>query len=344
MRAIGARKFLPTSDPACLVEFEAQDPTPGPCDLIVRIHACAVNPVDTKVRKSLGETMQEAPRILGWDAAGTVIEIGSDVRDFKIGDEVFYSGDLTRPGCNAELQAVDARLVAHKPRNWSFEEAAALPLAGITAWELLFERMSVSPDGKDHGKAILIINGAGGVGSALIPLACDAGLTVIATASRAETIAWCQQLGAHHVINHRENMIAQSEALGFASYPFIANLHQPEIHWSATSQLIAPFGTLGLIVEPREKLHLGDPLKAKCVRIAWEFMAARAKFQSPDMHEQGRILAKIAARCEAGKFPKIHTRVFDSLSVENLRTAHIAMEQGEAHGKWVFKCAPSQKL
>ena len=339
MRAIGARKFLPTSDPACLVEFEAQDPTPGPGDLIVRIHACAVNPVDTKVRKSLGETMQEPPRILGWDAAGTVIEIGSDVRDFKIGDEVFYSGDLTRPGCNAELQAVDARLVAHKPRNWSFEEAAALPLAGITAWELLFERMGVSPDGKDRDKAILIINGAGGVGSALIPLACDAGLTVIATASRAETIAWCQQLGAHHVISHREDMIAQSEALGFASYPFIANLHQPEIHWSATSQLIAPFGTLGLIVEPREKLHLGDPLKAKCVRIAWEFMAARAKFQSPDMHEQGRILAKIAARCEAGKFPKIHTRVFDSLSVENLRTAHIAMEQGEAHGKWVFKCA-----
>ena len=342
MRAIGARKFLPTSDPACLVEFEAQDPTPGPGDLIVRIHACAVNPVDTKVRKSLGETMQEAPRILGWDAAGTVIEIGSDVRDFKIGDEVFYSGDLTRSGCNAELQAVDARLVAHKPRNWSFEEAAALPLVGITAWELLFERLGVSPDGKDRGKAILIINGAGGVGSALIPLARDAGLTVIATASRPETIAWCQQLGAHHVISHREDMIAQSEALGFASYPFIANLHQPEIHWSATSQLIAPFGTLGLIVEPGETLNLGDPLKAKCVRIAWEFMAARAKFQSPDMHEQGRILAKIAKRCEAGKFPKIHTRVFDSLNVENLRTAHIAMEQGEAHGKWVFKCTSLQ--
>jgi NADPH2:quinone reductase len=267
-----------------------------------------------------------------------VIEIGNDVRDFKIGDEVFYSGDLTRPGCNAELQAVDARLVAHKPRNWSFEEAAALPLASITAWELLFERMGVSPDGKDRGKAILIINGAGGVGSALIPLARDAGLTVIATASRPETIAWCKQLGAHHVINHREDLIAQSESLGLASYPFIANLHQPEIHWSATSQLIAPFGTLGLIVEPREKLNLGDPLKAKCVRIAWEFMAARAKFQSPDMHEQGRILAKIAARCEAGKFPKIHTRVFDALSVENLCTAHIAMEQGDAHGKWVFKC------
>ena len=145
-----------------MVEFEAQDPSPGPGDLIVRIHACAINPVDTKVRKSLGETIQEPPRILGWDAAGTVVAIGNDVRDFKIGDEVFYSGDLTRPGCNAELQAVDARLVAHKPRSWSFEEAAAVPLVGITAWELLFERMGVSPDGKDKGKAILIINGAGG--------------------------------------------------------------------------------------------------------------------------------------------------------------------------------------
>jgi NADPH2:quinone reductase len=339
MRAIGARTFLPTTEPTCLVEFEAEDPMPGPLDLIVRMHACAVNPVDTKIRKSLGETVHEPPRILGWDAAGTVVEVGSEVRDFKVGEEVYYAGDLTRSGCNAELHAVDARLVARKPRNWSFEEAAAVPLAGITAWELLFERMGVDPYGKDRGKAILIINGAGGVGSALIPLARDAGLTVIATASRPETIAWCRQLGAHHVINHRKDMIAQSEALGFNSYPFIANLHQPEIHWSATSQLIAPFGTLGLIVEPGEKLQLGDPLKAKCVRIAWEFMAARAKFQSPDMHEQGRILAKIAASCEAGKFPKIHTRVFDSLSVENLRAAHAAMEEGNAHGKWVFNCA-----
>lgn len=342
MKAIGARKYLPTSEPQCLVEFEAQDPIPNPSDLVVRIHACAINPVDTKIRKSLGDTIQNPPRILGWDAAGTVIEIGSGVRDFKIGDEVFYAGDLTRTGCNAELQAVDARLVANKPRTWSFEEAAAVPLVGITAWELLFERMGVDPDGKDRGKAILIINGAGGVGSALIPLARHAGLTVVATSSRPETIAWCQQLGAHQVINHREDLVAQSEALGFTSYPFIANLHQPEIHWAATSQLIAPFGTLGLIVEPSEKLHLGDPLKAKCVRIAWEFMAARAKFQSPDMHEQGRILAKIAARCDAGQFPKIHTRVFDSLSVENLRAAHIAMEQGEAHGKWVFRCASFQ--
>ena len=338
MKAIGARKFLSTSDPQCLVEFEAQDPIPNPGDLVVRIHACAVNPVDTKIRKSLGDSTQDPPRILGWDAAGTVIDVGSEVSSFKIGDEVFYAGDLTRPGCNAELQVVDARLVARKPRSWSFEEAAAVPLVGITAWELLFERMGVDPDGKDRGKAILIINGAGGVGSALIPLAREAGLTVVTTASRPETIAWCQQLGAHRVINHREDLVAQSEAIGFSSYPFIANLHQPEIHWSATSQLIAPFGTLGLIVEPSEKLHLGDPLKAKCVRIAWEFMAARAKFQSPDMHEQGHILAMLAARCEAGKFPKIHTRVFDSLNVENLREAHAAMEQGQAHGKWVFKC------
>ena len=338
MKAIGARKFLPSSDPECLVEFQAENPSPGPGDLIVRVRACAVNPVDTKIRKSLGDTLQKPPRILGWDAAGTVVKVGSQVRDFHIGDEVFYAGDLTRQGCNAELHAVDARLVARKPRNWSFEEAAAVPLAGITAWELLFERMGVDPHGKDRGKAILIINGAGGVGSALIPLARDAGLTVIATASRPETIAWCKQLGAHQVINHRENLIEQSESLGFASYPFIANLHQPEIHWSATSQLIAPFGTLGLIVEPNEKLNLGDPLKAKCVRIAWEFMAARAKFQSPDMHEQGLILAALAKRCEAGTFPKIHTRVFDSLNPENLREAHAAMEQGRAHGKWVFKC------
>lgn len=336
MKAIGARQFLPVSDPGCLVEFEAEMPAPRPRDLLVKVRAVAVNPVDTKIRASLGAGPQDPPRILGWDAAGTVEALGAEVEGFEVGDEVFYAGDLTRAGCNAEYQAVDSRLVAGKPRTWSFAEAAALPLVVLTAWELLFERMGVDPDGKDAGKALLVINGAGGVGSAMIPLARRAGLRVVATASRPETRAWCSLLGAHDVIDHREALRPQAEALGIAAFPYIVNLFSTERYWEATADLIAPLGALGLIVEPKEKLHIGDPLKAKCVRIAWEFMAARAKFQTPDMHVQGETLGKIAALCDAGDFPKIHTRVFDALTVDSLREAHAAMETGAAHGKWVF--------
>ncbi len=338
MKAIGARQFLPVNDPGCLVEFEAEKPVPARMDLLVRVRAIAVNPVDTKIRASLGDGPHDPPRILGWDAAGTVEAVGPEVTGFSAGDEVFYSGDLTRPGCNAEFQAVDYRLVARKPESWSFVESAAIPLVALTAWELLFERMGVDPHGKDAGKSLLIINGAGGVGSALIPLARSAGLIVVATASRPETKNWCLALGANHVINHREPLRPQAEILGISAFPYIANLFNTEAYWDVTADLIAPFGALGLIVEPREKLHLGDPLKAKCVRIAWEFMAARARFKSPDMHVQGETLAEIAARCDSGRFPKLHTRVFDTLSAANLREAHAAMEQGRAHGKWVLQC------
>lgn len=336
MKAIGARQFLRVTEPGCLVEFEAEKPVPGPMDLLVRVRAVAVNPVDTKIRASLGTQILEAPRILGWDAAGVVEAVGAEVSGFSAGDEVYYAGDLTRPGCNAEFQAVDFRLVARKPKSWSFEEAAAVPLVALTAWELLFERMGVDSNGKDCGKPLLIINGAGGVGSALIPIARSAGLTVVATASRTETVSWCQSLGAHHVINHRAPLRPQVEEIGIPSFPYIANLFNTETYWETTADLIAPFGSLGLIVEPRDKLHLGDPLKAKCVRIAWEFMAARARFKSPDMHLQGRYLAEIAACCDAGTFPKIHTRTFDGLNVANLLEVHAAMEQGRALGKWVI--------
>ena len=224
MKAIGAREFLPVSNPASLVEFETAIPIPGPNDLLVKIMAVSVNPVDTKVRKTLGESPHEPPRILGFDAAGIVTEVGSQVSGLMTGDEVFYSGDVTRSGSNAEFQIVDARLVAKKPKSWSFTESAALPLVALTAWQLLFQGMKIDPNGADRGKAILVINGAGGVGSALIPLALAAGLEVVATASRPETRKWCEFLGATQVINHREALRPQAEALGFAEFPYIANL------------------------------------------------------------------------------------------------------------------------
>lgn len=333
MKAIGARQFLPVNDPDCLLEFETEIPVPKPMDLLVKVHAVALNPVDTKIRKSLGAGPLEIPRILGFDAGGTVEAVGSDVTGFAVGDEVFYAGDVTRSGSNAEFQTVDARLVAKKPASWSFAEAAALPLVALTAWELLFERMVVE---ENSGKAILVINGAGGVGSALIPLARSAGLKVVATASRPETIKWCKSLGADHVINHREPLRPQVEALGIPEFPYIANLFDTEAYWEITADLLAPLGALGLIVETVNPVHIGNPLRLKSPRIVWEYMPARSRFQTADMHVQGGILAEIARRCDTGEFPKITTRHFDRISAANLREAHAAMESGTAHGKWVL--------
>ena len=333
MKAIGAWEYLPVTDKGCLVEFEAEMPAVGPRDLLVKVEAVAVNPVDTKIRKSLGNNRLEEPRILGFDAAGIVVTGGGG---FSEGDEVFYAGDVTRAGSNAEFQAVDSRLVARKPAAWTFAEAAALPLVGLTAWELLFERMGIDVNGGDSGKALLVINGAGGVGSALIPLARSAGLRVIATAARPETVAWCMALGAEAVVNHREKLREQVERLGFTEFPYIVNLYDTEAYWETTSDLLAPLGTLGLIVETVNPVDIGNPFRLKSPRIVWEYMPTRARFQTPDMHRQGEILAELARRADAGAFPKLGTREFNGISAENLREAHAAMEQGVAYGKWVL--------
>jgi NADPH2:quinone reductase len=337
MRAIGARQYLPVSDPLSLVEFETAKPMPGPLDLQVKISAVGVNPVDTKVRKLIGDGPLEAPKILGWDAAGTVEAIGPLVTDFSIGDEVFYSGDVTRPGSNAEYQLVDQRIVAKKPASFSFAQAAALPLVSITAWELLFERMGVDPDGKDAGKTLLIINGAGGVGSAMIPLAKRAGLIVHATASREETRDWCVKLGADHVLNHREPLRPQAENVGVTDYPYIANLFDTDGYWQITADLLAPLGVLGLIVENQHPIQIGNPFRLKSPRIVWEYMFTRSKFQTEDMKRQGEILASISGLADAGHFPDLANRIISGLTPDALREAHAAMESGTAVGKWVIE-------
>ena len=340
MKAIGANKFLPVTDPGCLIEFKASKPKCGPDDILVEVAAIGVNPVDTKIRASLGKKPIKAPRILGWDAAGTVVKVGRKVNTFVAGDKVFYAGDVTRPGSNAEFQAVDARIAARMPSNLNFAEAAALPLVGITAWELLIERMIVQPTEEVINQPILIINGAGGVGSAMIPLAKLLGLRVVATASRKETINWCSALGADHVINHHKALAPQTQKLGIEEFTYIANLYDTDGYWNQMTKLIAPLGAIGCIVEPKGKLPIGDPLKAKCVRICWEFMFARSKFQTPDMQQQGFILSEIAKYCEQGTFPKLHTRILHGLTPTNLIEAHAALEASKAHGKWVIDTLP----
>ncbi|MBG7607572.1 MAG: zinc-binding alcohol dehydrogenase family protein [Verrucomicrobia bacterium] len=320
-------------------EFDTPNPIPAADEILIRVRAVSLNPVDTKVRSLIGSDDLDAPRILGFDAAGTVESVGASVENFSPGDEVYYSGDVTRPGSNAELHTVQAALVAKKPSSFTFPEAAALPLVTITAWELLFERMS---DGTfPPNTAILIINGAGGVGSALIPLAKSAGLTVVATASRAETSEWCTQLGADHVINHREPLRPQAEAIGFKQFPLIANLHNTETYWETTADLLAPFGALGLIVETKNPIDIGNPFRLKSPRIVWEYMPTRSRFQTADMHRQGEILAEIAKRCDAGTFPKLNTTHLGSLSAANLQEAHRQLESATTIGKLTIDLNPS---
>lgn len=337
MNAIGTNRHLPVTDPDCLVWFETPVPVVGPRDLLVKVEAIAVNPVDTKIRKSLGTDPLPEPRILGWDAAGVVVSVGSEVAGFQPGDEVYYAGEVMRPGCNAPLQAVDERLVARKPSTLGFAEAASWPLVAITAWELLFERMRVDPDGADAGKALLILNGAGGVGSVLIQLAKRAGLRVIATASRPESIAWCREMRADDVINHHQPLAPQLAPLGIAELPLIINLHLPDLYWKQTGELIAPFGTLGLIVEPSAPVNAGDPMKMKCATVVWEWMFARARFKTADMHRQGEILADIAKLIDANHLKPILGHTLRPISPETLREAHAAMESGSALGKWALE-------
>jgi NADPH2:quinone reductase len=331
MKAFGALNSSIDS----IIEFKTPIPTPVADEILVRVRAVSLNPVDTKVRKSLGTENLTTPRILGFDASGVVEAVGSDVKSFSIGDEVFYSGDVNRAGSNAEFQTVQAALVARKPESFSFTEAAALPLVSITAWELLFERMT---DGQiPYDTEILIINGAGGVGSALIPLAKSAGLTVVATASREETRNWCQQLRADHIINHREPLRPQIESLGFKHFPLIANLHDTESYWQQTADLIAPLGSIGLIVETQNPIDIGNPLRLKSPRIVWEYMPSRSRFQTSDMSRQGKILQEIANRCDAGTFPKLNLAPAEVLTDKTLKAAHHQLQSASTIGKLCLK-------
>lgn len=337
MKAVVLTRYLPIDDPASLLDIDAPAPAaPSGYDLLVRVEAISVNPVDTKVRAPKPQPLAE-PKILGYDAAGVIEAVGPEVTAFAVGDEVYYAGDIGRPGSNAQYQLVDARIAGCKPTSLSFAQAAALPLTTLTAWELLFQRMPFAFDGaRNRGRHLLIIGGAGGVGSIAIQLARHAGFTVIATASRPESIEWVRQMGAQHVIDHHQPLHPQLQATGLQQVDAALNLADTDRYWQQLGEILAPQGHVGLIVEPRGPLMIGDPYKSKCIGIHWELMFARSRYATDDMVEQHRILNRAASLIDAGELRTTHTETLSPINADNLREAHRRLEGGSTIGKLVL--------
>jgi zinc-binding alcohol dehydrogenase family protein len=334
MKAIGYFVPQPITAKDALVELELPVPAPRPRDLRVAVKAISVNPADVKRRASSPPPEGEA-LVLGYDAAGVVEAIGSDVTLFRPGDEVFYAGAIDRSGTNAELHLVDERLVGTKPGTLSFAEAAALPLTSITAWELLFDRLRVPYGVKAQHGTLLIINGAGGVGSILTQIARRlTGLTVVATASRPETIAWCKRMGAHHVINHHQPFRDQLRGLGIAQVEYVAGLTATDRHLASIEAVMAPQGHLALIDDP-DALDIVS-LKRKCISVHWELMFTRSLYQTPDMIAQHRLLNEVAALTDDGVLHSTMTVDAGAINATNLKRVHALVESGRAIGKTVL--------
>jgi zinc-binding alcohol dehydrogenase family protein len=335
MKAIGYRTAGSIDRADALEEFDLPRPVPAARDLLVAVEAVSVNPVDTKIRKGVSPDAGEW-KVLGWDVAGTVVETGPDVTDFKVGDAVFYAGSLIRPGANSAFHLVDERIVGAKPATLSNAEAAALPLTAITAWEMLFDRLDIEKAVPGAANAVVIIGGAGGVGSIAIQLVrALTNLTVIATASRPETQAWVKELGAHHVIDHSKPIAEQVAALGIGAPAFVFSTTETHRHLQEIIALIAPQGRFGLIDDPDGLDVMG--FKRKAVSIHWELMFTRSLFQTADMAEQGRILNEVASLVDAGKIRTTITQTLSPISAAHLKTAHELLESGKARGKIVLE-------
>ena len=335
MKAIGYNEAGAIDRADSLLDLEVPAPEAGARDIIVRVKAVSVNPVDVKVRGSSARS-GASPRVLGFDASGIVEAVGSDVTLFEVGDEVFYAGDLTRPGTNAELHAVDERIVGHKPKSLNWAEAAAMPLTAITAWELLFDRLKAPYGSKKTGGTILVINGAGGVGSILIQLARRlTGLTVIATASRPETIDWVKKMGAHVVIDHHKPLDEELARVGHPEVNYVAGLTASDKYLPIFPQIVAPQGHIALIDDPKSFDIV--PLKRKAITVAWELMFTRSMYSTPDMIEQHKLLEEVSHLVDAGVLQTTLTRTLAPINAANLKEVHAIVESGKAIGKTVLE-------
>lgn len=333
MKAVAYQKAGPITSPEALVDIELDTPVAEGRDLLVRVQAISVNPVDTKIRNNVSPENNQW-KTLGWDAVGIVEAIGDQVSQFKVGDAVWYAGALNRQGSNSELQLVDERIVGHKPKTLEATEAAALPLTAITAWEMLFDRLQV-PKVALENTSILVIGGAGGVGSITIQLLKKlTNLTIIATASRAETKEWVKQLGADYVLDHRQPLAAQIKQLGLTAPLYVFSTTQTDRHLSDIVELIAPQGHFGLIDDPAQ-LDI-KPFKSKSVSVHWEFMFTRSLFQTEDMQKQSELLNEISKLVDEGKIKTTVTEVISPINAENLKRVHQQIESGTTKGKIVL--------
>lgn len=333
MKAVGFKKSLPIDKKQSLFDFETEKPNPEKNDILVRIKAISVNPVDYKIRQSAAkDTELESPKIIGWDASGIVVAVGDNVSKFKAGDEVYYSGDMTRPGCYAEFQLVDERIAAHKPNNLNWEEAAALPLTTLTAWESIFDRLKIKEnEGKD--KSFLIIGGAGGVGSIAIQILKKlTRFKVLATASRDVTRNWCEKMGANEIVDHHD-LLENME--NYKNVDYILNFADTSGYWKAMAELIAPQGGICCLVNTAKKVDL-NLLKTKSVSFHWELMFTRSKFKTEDMEAQHKILDRIKTLVENKKIQTTMNKKFDGLNAETLKKVHKLQESGKSVGKNVI--------
>lgn len=334
MRAVAYKTPQPIAAETSLVDVELPVPEAKGHDLLVEIKAISVNPVDVKIRANVAPPSGEL-KVIGWDAAGVVKAVGPDVTLFRPGDEVFYAGSITRPGSNAEFHLVDERIVGRKPKTLDFAAAAALPLTSITAYEALFDRLKVQDPVPGAARSLLVIGGAGGVGSITIQiLRALTDLTVIATASRPETQAWVEELGAHHVIDHSKPIAAQVAALGLGAPGFVFSTTNTDQHLADIAEAIAPQGRFALIDDPKVLDIM--PFKRKANSVHWELMFTRPIFGTPDMIEQHHLLNKIAELVDAGKIRTTLTETVGTINAANLKKAHAMIETGKTKGKVVL--------
>jgi zinc-binding alcohol dehydrogenase family protein len=342
MKAIGYYQPLPVADEAALLDIEAPTPPLRAHDILVRVEANSVNPVDIRTRAAC-RPQDGAAKVLGYDAAGIVEAVGSEVRRFRKGDAVFYAGAIDRPGANSELHAVDERIVGPKPKSLSFAEAAALPLTSLAAWELLFDRLRI-PFGEPNGSdAILIVNGADGVGSIMTQIARRlTGLIVIATASRPESATWCRKMGAHHVIDHQMPLKEGLCQIGIPHVRYVAALSGTERHQAEIVEALCPHGALAIVDDP-EAFDV-VPFKSKSIAIHWESMFTRSTYATRDMCEQHCILSEVSSLVDGGVLHSTVCTNLGPINAANLRHAHAELESGRSIGKavvsgWTSECA-----
>jgi len=339
MKAIGYLKSLEIEQPEALLDIELPQPVASGRDLLVRVEAISVNPVDTKIRTRVQPEDGE-PKVLGWDAVGEVVAVGDQVEHYKAGDKVWYAGDLTRPGTNAEYHLVDERIAGAKPQSLSNAEAAAFPLTAITAWELLFDRLGLTRAGQGEAgsdERLLIVGAAGGVGSIMVQLAKQlTGATVIGTASRPESQQWVSELGADHVIDHRKPLSAELKRIGIDSVTHVASLNATDQHYDEIVGSLAPQGRLGLIDDPQLPLDIMK-LKMKSISLHWEFMYTRSMFTTEDIGEQRSLLNQVAALVDEGRIRTTLGEHYGKINAANLKRAHASLEAGQAIGKIVLE-------